>query len=205
MLSIFDKHYKRYDYWYEKNKYTYLSELEAIKRVLPENGEGLEIGVGTGRFASALGISKGVEPSVNMAKIARKRGVDVEIGSGEDLPFDDAVFDCVTIIITLCFVNDPLKVIQEARRVLKKNGVLIIGIIDRESFLGKWYQNKESIFYKYAHLFSVNEVAEMLKVTGFDSISYVQTLFKLTEDIDSIEEPIDGFGTGGFVVIQASF
>jgi len=36
MNNIFDKHYKRYDAWYEKHKFVYLSELEAIKKVLPK-------------------------------------------------------------------------------------------------------------------------------------------------------------------------
>ncbi len=55
MSSIFDKYNKKYDAWYDRNKFAYLSELEAIKRVLPEKGYGVEIGVGSGRFAAPLG------------------------------------------------------------------------------------------------------------------------------------------------------
>ncbi len=36
MSDFFDKHYKRYDVWYNKNKLAYLSELEAAKKVLPK-------------------------------------------------------------------------------------------------------------------------------------------------------------------------
>ena len=76
-MNIFNHNYKKYDLWYERNKFAYLSELEAVKKVLPKRGEGLEIGVGTGRFAAPLGITAGVDPSKNMIKIAKKRGIDV--------------------------------------------------------------------------------------------------------------------------------
>jgi len=43
--------------------------------MLPEGGTGIEIGVGTGRFASQLGIKLGLEPSKSMASLARQRGM----------------------------------------------------------------------------------------------------------------------------------
>src|SRR4030042_209848 len=146
MKNIFDRYYQKYDAWYDRNKFAYLSELEALKKALPKRGKGLEIGVGTGRFASALGIGYGIEPSSNMVKIARQRGVDARLGFGERLPFNNASFNYVAIIITLCFVKDPQKVLKEARRVLKRRSKIIIGIIDKDSFLGKFYQKKKSIF-----------------------------------------------------------
>jgi len=202
MKNIFDRYYKRYDAWYDKHKFAYLSELEALKRVLPKRGKGLEIGVGTGRFASALGIGYGIEPSSNMVKITRQRGVETRLGFGERLPFTNASFNYVAIIITLCFVKDPKKVLKGARRVLKRSGKIIIGIIDKDSFLGKFYQKKKSIFYKQARFFSVKEATRLLRETGFIRLSYYQTLFKLPDKIDSIEKPKKGFSKGGFVVIS---
>jgi len=72
MSTIFDKYYKKYDAWYDRNKFVYLAELKAIRKVLPEKGKGLEIGVGTGRFAQALGIATGIDPSRKMIEIAKK-------------------------------------------------------------------------------------------------------------------------------------
>ena len=86
-MNIFDRYYKKYDIWYDRNKFAYLSELEAIKKVIPSVGRGLEIGVGTGRFAAALNITIGIDPSHNMIEIASRRGVNVRWGFGEDLPF----------------------------------------------------------------------------------------------------------------------
>ena len=203
MKSVFDRYYKRYDSWYDKNKFAYLSESEVIKKVLPKRGEGLEIGVGTGRFAAPLRITTGIDPSKRMLEIAKKRGVDVRLGYGEKLPFKNSTFDYVAIIITLCFVRDPVRVLSEARRVLRKNGKIIIGIIDKESFLGKFYQRKKSVFYKQADFFGIQELADLLKIIGFNRISYYQTIYKLPDKINSIQKVKKGFGSGGFVVISA--
>ncbi|MCK4912845.1 MAG: class I SAM-dependent methyltransferase, partial [Candidatus Omnitrophica bacterium] len=146
-MNAFDCYYKEYDAWYERNKFAYLSELEAIRKVLPKGGKGLEIGVGTGRFAQALDIAMGIDPSKKMIDIAAQRDVVVRWGFGEDLPFFEDTFDYIAIIITLCFVQNPQKVLKEAIRVLKKNGKIILGIIDKNSFLGKFYQRKKSVFY----------------------------------------------------------
>ncbi|MDD4909672.1 MAG: class I SAM-dependent methyltransferase [Candidatus Omnitrophica bacterium] len=202
MTHVFDRYYKKYDAWYDRHRFAFLSELEAIKKVLPRDGKGLEIGVGTGRFAAALGITTGIDPSRNMLEIAQERGVNVRFGFGEDVPFLNDTFDRVAIIITLCFVKDPQKVLKEAKRVLKKSGRIIIGIIDKDSFLGKFYQRKKSIFYKRARFFSVKEAARLLKEAGFINLSYYQTLFRTPDKVDSIEKPKRGFGKGGFVAIS---
>jgi len=202
-MDIFDRYYKKYDAWYEKNKFAYLSELGAIRRVLSKKGKGLEIGVGTGRFAAPLGITMGIDSSRKMIDIAAERGVTVRWGFGENLPFFEDSFDYVAIIITLCFVQNPQKVLSETRRVLKKNGKIILGIIDKNSFLGGFYQRKKSVFYKQAIFFSIKDVSELLKVVGFNKITCHQTLFNYPDKLNSIEKPRKGFGKGGFVVIDA--
>jgi len=203
MSDVFDKHYKKYDAWYDKHKFAFLSELEAIRKVLPRNKKGLEIGVGTGRFASRLGIKYGVDPSENMLKIAQKRGIDVHRAQGERLPFDSSFLEYIAIIITLCFVKDPIEVLIEAKRVLKKRGKIIIGIIDKDSFLGRFYQGEKSLFYRQAHFFGVKEVTNLLKMSGFGRITYYQTIYKFPDKMNSVEKPKKGFGKGGFVVISA--
>lgn len=203
MKTIFDRFYKRYDAWYDRNISVYLSELIAIKKVLPKKSKGLEIGVGTGRFAVPLGITTGIDPSKNMIKIARQRGIKARLGLGERLPFRNYTFDYVAIIITICFVQEPLKVLEETKRVLKKGGGIIIGIIDKDSFLGKLYQRKKSVFYDQAHFFKVVEIKNLLKKVGFNKFYLYQTISKPPNKMKSIEKPKRGFGKGGFVVISA--
>ncbi len=204
MSNIFDRHWKRYDAWYDKHKFAYLSEIAAIKKVLPEKRKGLEIGVGTGRFAELLGVEHGIDPSEKMLEIAKSRGVKTYVGKGESLPFKDDEFDFVLIVITLCFVDNPSQVIKESRRVLKSNGKLIIGIVDRDSHLGKFYQKEKKQghkFYKKANFYSTSEVIKLLKKHGFNRIVTFQTIFQPLEKIKEIKQPKESFGKGGFVVI----
>jgi ubiquinone/menaquinone biosynthesis C-methylase UbiE len=202
MKNIFKKYYKKYDAWYDENKNAFLSELQSIKKVLPKKGKGLEIGIGTGRFASSLGIEYGIDPSENMVKTARERGLNVQLGFGEKLPFDDSTFDYVAIINTLCFVKAPSRVLREAERVLKRNGKIIIGIIDRDNFLGEFYQKKKSSFYGQAHFFTTEDVTKLLLMAGFHNFSYWQTLFSFPDEISKVEKPRKGFDQGGFIVIR---
>ena len=203
MRNIFDKHYREYDKWYDENRFAFLTELAVIRKVLPKKGKGLEIGVGTGRFAQALGIRYGVDISKRMLELAKKRGISVRLAAGEKLPFKDSVFNYAVIINTLCFTKNPMKVLWEAKRVLKKNAKLIVGIIDKNSFLGKLYKKKKSIFYRKANFLSAEETATLLKNVGFNRLSYYQGIFKTLDRIKSVEVPLKGFGRGGFVVISA--
>ncbi|MGB9768243.1 MAG: class I SAM-dependent methyltransferase [Dictyoglomus turgidum] len=205
-MEIFNKYFKEYDWWYEENRWVYLSEVEALRKVIPKGKKGLEIGVGTGRFAKELGIEYGIDPSEKMLSIAKERGIKGFAGRGESLPFSDKEFDYVALIITLCFVENPDNVIKESKRVLKDGGKIIIGIIDKNSSLGKLYLEKKKEghkFYKYATFFSVDEVVDLLKRHDFRDFVFYQTLFKPLEEIKEIEEPKEGFGEGSFVVISA--
>ena len=203
MGYIFDSYFDKYDSWYEKNHFAYLSETEAIRQIMPIGGLGLEIGVGTGRFASLLGIKFGLDPSFNMLEKAKARGIKVSAGTGESLPFKPGIFDYAAIIIAKCFVEKPLQVLKEAFRVLKPGGEVLVGIVDKDSFLGRFYLQKNSIFYKYASFFSVNQIVDLLKSAGFGGFSFSQAVFSLPADILRTEKPQPGFGRGGFVAVKA--
>jgi len=204
MRNIFDKHYREYDKWYDENRFAFLTELAVIRKVLPKKGKGLEIGVGTGRFAQALGIRYGIDISKRMLELAKKRGISIRLAAGEKLPFRNSVFDYAVIINTLCFTKDPLKVLQEAKRALKESGKLIVGIIDKSSFLGKLYKKRKSIFYRETNFLSAEETASLVRNAGFGRLSCYQGIFKAPDRIKSVEAPQKGFGRGGFAVISAS-
>ncbi|ASJ03782.1 methyltransferase type 11 [Thermococcus profundus] len=204
-IEPFEKHRDRYENWFERNRYAYLSELEAVKMLLPKEGKGAEIGVGTGRFAAPLGIKLGVEPSKAMAEIARTRGIKVIEGTAENLPFEDESLDYLLMVTTICFVDDPEKALREAHRVLRPGGALIIGFVDRNSPIGRFYEEhkNESTFYKEARFFSTEELLELLKKVGFRGFEIVQTLFHRLDEIKSVEPVKSGYGEGSFVVIKA--
>ncbi|MBW1849116.1 MAG: class I SAM-dependent methyltransferase, partial [Deltaproteobacteria bacterium] len=157
----FDKHSDAYDEWFKKNIVLYEAELEAIRQLIPPPGaEGMEVGVGSGKFAAPLGIKIGVEPSEKMAIKAKMLGINVYPGVAEELPFSDGRFDYLLMVTTICFVDDVIKSFKEAFRVLKLSGCIIVGFVDKESELGRKYADKkeESKFYKDAAFFSTQEV-----------------------------------------------
>jgi len=202
MGNIFDLYTDRYDKWFDENKFAYLTEIKALEKLIPKGEKGLEIGVGSGRFAEPLGIQFGIDPSQKMVEIAVKRGIKAIVGEGENLPFKDEEFDYVLLMVTLCFLDDPEKVIKEARRVIKNDGLIIIGIINKNSLLGKFYkEEKDSPFYKIARFYSPEEVIELLKKMDLQIFITYQTLFEFPSEMESIEEAEEGYGKGNFVVI----
>lgn len=138
-VTPFEQRVDRYEAWFERHRAVYESELEAIRALLPP-GRGTEVGVGTGRFAAPLGITAGVEPSASMRAVARQRGINAESGVAEALPYRDASFDVVLMVTTICFVDDLDASLQEAHRVLRPAGHLVIGFVDRASALGHDYE-----------------------------------------------------------------
>ena len=202
-IEPFEKYSKEYDEWFIKNQNIYLAELNAIKGSVPSDKFGVEIGVGSGRFALPLGITVGVDPSRKMAEISRKRGIQVYEAVAEQLPFNDKTFDFVLMITTICFVDDLVKSFKEAYRVLKNEGFIIVGFVDKESELGKQYQlkRKKSKFYKDATFYSVKTVLDFLRKTYFEKTVISQTVFSnQTVRMESVEE---GYGKGIFVIIKA--
>jgi len=200
----FDSLTERYENWYRRHRSEYVSELEAVRSLLPPGGYGLEVGVGTGRFAGPLGIPVGVDPSTNMLRRARRRGVKIIRAVGENLPFNNKTFDYLVMVVTICFVDDPKAVIEESGRVLKSGGRLLIGIVDRESELGHIYLEKqaESPFYRTARFYSVGEIIKYLQSREWEAPVCRQTLFP-GADGKTIQESAPGYGEGSFVVISA--
>jgi len=204
-IEPFERYADKYEEWFERNKFVYESELRAIRKLLPEKGEGIEIGAGSARFAAPLGIKAGIEPSGKMGKIARDRGLEVVKGVAETLPFGHSKFDFTLIVTTICFLDNVKAAFMEASRILKPGGCLVIGFIDKDSPIGKMYQQhkEDSVFYKLADFYSVEEVISHLKRAGFKDFNFTQTIFHNPAEIREVEPIKDGYGEGSFVVIKA--
>jgi SAM-dependent methyltransferase len=198
----YDTHVAEYDSWFDKHSDWFQSEVMALKKVIPVSGQGIEVGIGTGRFAKPLGITKGIEPSANMASLAKARGLTVINGVAEQLPYQNESLDFVVMITVDCFLDDLTRAFQEIYRVLKTGGSVIIGMIDKSSTLGKVYETKkkDNIFYCDATFHSVEELVSALKKIDFHSFQYWQTLRCISTE--AYEEPKPGHGEGGFVVIH---
>ena len=209
-ICIFDSLASVYDAWFEREgRFIFASEVQALRQVLPSLPKPwIEIGVGSGRFAQALGIDIGLDPAIRLLEMAKNRGISVFLGRGEEAPFKDNAFGTAFLIVTLCFVDSPRKILGEAAHLLKGEGKVVLGLVLRGSPWGQLYQIKKETwhrFYRYATFYSYGEVDMLLKQTGFSVEKVISTLFQNPGGVNHIEPPQQGFSQdAGFTVIMAS-
>ncbi|MCP4112916.1 MAG: class I SAM-dependent methyltransferase [Desulfobacteraceae bacterium] len=165
----------KYEQWCASSKNRLAAELEnrlMLAMLKPVKGETvLDIGCGTGSYLFPFierGLQvTGLDPSPYMIDIAsRNMGnrVDLHKGVAEDLPFDDNSFNCVCLIKTLEFVDDPEKAVEEACRVAKDR--IFIGIINRYSSKAANLRVRRIFtknIYNHAHFFSIWELKNTVR------------------------------------------
>jgi len=201
----FDNYLSEYEQWFDENHFVFLSELEAIRMVLPSKGLGVEIGVGSGIFASQFGITEGCDPSANMRAKAIERGINAIDGIAETLPYKNENFDYALMVTTICFVDDPQQTMREIHRILRPEGEIIIGFVDKDSPVGKEYlkHKEKSLFYKDASFYSTEEIYQFLQDNGFSIGQTCQTIFGPLDAVKEKQQPVNGSSKGSFVVIKA--
>lgn len=186
-MKVFDLYAERYDLWYDLpfGSSVFPLEVECLKRCGPVESPSLEVGVGSGRFAKALNVDVGVDTSLELLKIARSRGLKVLMARAEELPFKYQSFKSIFMIVSLCFFEDPLKALRSARRVIREDGKLFLGLVLSESPWAKFYMRKAKEghpLYSRAKFYSFSEVSNMLKEAGFELKEVFSTLFEEPQD-----------------------
>ncbi len=167
-IDYFNRHYMDYDKWYDLHLKEYNDQINFIRSVIPE-GNGIEIGVGTGRFAYALNIKYGIDISESMVSLAKMRGINALVASAYSIPYPDKYFDFSLNMVTICFLDFPEKAIMEAKRVSKD---CITVILDKNcEYVNNIIKNPAG-FYRYAKFYSFEEIMNIYKNTGFKDIKY---------------------------------
>lgn len=183
MTQAFDPIADSYDQWYDapEGRAILSAELACLRMLCaPSGGRWLEVGVGTGRFASALGVAKGIDPSGRMLEIAAGRGIKTYTGTAENLPFADDTFDGLLLALTLCFVTDSKRAAMECRRVLRARGRLLVGHIPADSSWGRHYEEKKAtghLVYSHARFLRSAQVVSLIEGAGFRLEGAASTLF----------------------------
>jgi SAM-dependent methyltransferase len=208
----FDRHADRYDAWYESTVGRIVLEMEtACLRPLTDRllRPRLEVGVGTGRFAQALGIEWGVDPSRPMLELARRRGVRTVQALGEQLPFHASSLGGVLVAFTICFVRDPALVVQEISRVLVPGGGLVLGFLPRGTPWADEYARRGADghpLYGTAHFYTAREIEDLIAHAGLRITGYRATLCQQPGlETYVLEEPINEYqANSSFLAIAAS-
>lgn len=108
--------------------------------MVPVEKTGVEIGIGSGIFAEQTGIRFGIDLSEKMLEYARQRGLEVQNGVAENLPYENESFDFAVFITSICFVENPELAVKEAYRILKNQGEIIITILEKKAVLESFWR-----------------------------------------------------------------
>lgn len=149
--------------------------LKLIDRYRPKkNLRILDAGCGTGGLMKKMagyGKVSGVDFSSEAIKFAKKRRLDVRIGSVTQLPFEANTFDVVTCIDVLYHrdVVDDVKALMELKRVLKKGGIMIIRVQADKSL-----KTAHDRFVHSKRRYILGELSKKIKAAGLaiEMISY---------------------------------
>lgn len=141
-----------------------------------DNSICLDIGCGGGKLVKLLALQKnntkvyGLDHSEKMVNLSSKvnksfiKNGSVEIiqGSVSSLPFPDSHFDLITAFETIQYWPDIDLSLKEVRRKLKQSGTfLIVNMIP----------GKDSKWYDFVQIKSVDEYKTKLTIAGFSNIS----------------------------------
>ena len=205
--DVFDKHAEEYDNWYE-GSLAFEIELAALRSLHTEiRGPGMEIGVGTGRFARELGLKFGLDPAWKPLVLACGRGILCCQSFGEQLPVRDRTLGVIYLLFALCFTVNPQKVLNECCRSLRDDGHLVIGMIPAGSKWGKDLATKKKaghLFYKHARFYSTEDLKQWLAGAGMGIREHRSILYQPPESLEKKETPRDVLDEqAGFVLVLA--
>lgn len=204
----FNKYSESYENWFSTAEGRLIKETEvrAAESLVPE-GEGLEVGVGSGIFATELGVKYGIDPAEELLQLASSRGVKAVLGTAEKLPLKGKSLDFLLLMFTLSFLADPLRALCEIHRVLKPEGKLIACFIPKESPWGELYRKKKTenhAFYRHARFHTISKIRELLEKSGFKESVAVSTLFQKPGSVKKTEDPVEGaHKSGGLCCFRA--
>lgn len=165
------KYYKKervtgdYDKQREKTKYRKnkrRKELRIFLKLLnkKENENVLEIGCSSGFLTEHLGYVTAIDTSTEMLKFAKQKNPKAKVIEADmfELPFINNYFDkIVTMRVWNHLGEEELRrALRESKRVLKKNGILVFDMEERN-----WLRRFIHFFYK-----------KIFRITGFKIYQY---------------------------------
>lgn len=226
----FDEYASKYDAWFLDNRNVLYSEVNLVASMLRDAGRILSVGCGSGLFEKIMReergvtVTDGIEPSVGMAEIARKRGLNVMIATAEEADFGNGVYDTILFNGTPSYITDLEGVVRKAYASLRPGGKIILIDVPKESTYGIMYNLAKALgtwhhpllegvyppnpypieFVNVANWRTTAEKVNLLNEAGFTDITFAQTLttHPLYSDIKE-EQPVEGCDRGDYVAVSA--
>lgn len=102
----------------------------------------LDLGTGSGRFGAALGAEVGLDPALELLRIAARRMPSVLLGAAEALPFREASIGAVLCVAAFEFLPDADRALREIARTLRPGGRFVLGFFPRGSAWALTYEQQ---------------------------------------------------------------
>lgn len=138
-----------------------------------KKGKILDVGCGSGQFLNLLKKYDwevyGVEISPKAVEEVNNLGLNIFIGELVDAKYPQRYFDTVVVNQVLEHTYDPKELLKESNRILKQNGLLILGVPNIDSYESKIFEEYWSPLDvpRHLHHFSMDSLESMLEKTGF--------------------------------------
>ena len=172
--SVFDKAYQ------QVKKYMLNKKISWIEEEQQQKGKILDIGAGTGDFlkrAKSRGWdSYGAEPNSQARALARQKGLELTESS---TAFKEENFDVITLWHVLEHVPNLTEQIEEVKRLLRRDGLLVIAAPNFKSYDAEYYKEYWAAYDVPRHLyhFSRNSIEKIFFQNGFHLVSTKPLLF----------------------------
>lgn len=230
MKSNFDQYASDYDAWFLENQNLLYSEVKLVAHFLSNPGDVFSVGCGSGLFEEILdkefniSIKNGLEPSVGMAEIARKRGLNVEISTVEQIELGLKKYDTILFNGTPSYITNLQLAFDKAYAALRPGGKIIVIDVPKESSYATMYNLAKAVdswdhpllegvnpidpypieLVRVANWRTTQEKIDNLSEAGFHEFKFAQTLTKHPLYSNQVaEEPIEGYDSGDYVAICA--
>ena len=228
--SNFDEHAYAYDAWFFENKNLLYTELNLVAHFLKDAGDVFSVGCGSGLFETLLdkefniSVKYGLEPSEGMATIARKRGLDVEITTAEEMQLGEEKYDTILFNGTPSYITDLQASFEKSYKALRHGGKIVVIDVPKEGSYAMMYNLAKALdtwdhpllegvsprdpypieLVRVANWRTTHEKIEMLEKANFIDLKFAQTLTKHPLYSNHVlEQAVEGYDCGDYVAICA--
>lgn len=161
-------------------KIYFQDKLNRISKLIKDNNSNiLDVGCGWGNFLEVVKNNNlsylGIDLSEEAVKICKRKNLNcqkidlIKLGSKKNLP----KFSIISFFQVIEHIKNPLQYLKSAKKLLKKNGVMLITTPNNNSPLRSIFGSHWSVYQTPSHYFfySKKTLGLLLKTAGFKNFS----------------------------------
>lgn len=155
-------------WWFVGRRAILESFLRDIVSKLKRSGDPiriLDVGCGTGanlEMLSQFGAAEGVDVSDDALEFCRRKGLSVQKGLAETLPYEDETFDVTTALDVVEHLDDDIAGLKEMYRVTKTGGYSLIFV---PAFM--WLWGVQDDISNHRIRYTKQQIVERLEQAGY--------------------------------------